>query len=156
MTRLSLLHAFLISLAGAVCMSLILSSSRGLLRTLVPTRLLSAVTMATTAKPDALTAVFVTVPDVTVGKSLASKMVEQKLVACVNIIPGLTSVYEWEGKVETDSEALLMIKTRASKVDDLSSFVRENHPYDVAEVISLPIENGNPPYLDWVLSSVPK
>ena len=83
-------------------------------------------------------------------------MVEQKLAACVNIIPGLTSVYEWEGKIEKDKELLLMIKTRTSKVDDLSKFVRENHPYDVAEVISLPIQNGNLPYLQWMQNTVPK
>lgn len=67
------------------------------------------------------------------------KLVETKLAACVNIIPGLTSVYEWKGKIETDPEVLLMIKTRTSRVGELSDLVRSLHPYDVCEVISLPV-----------------
>eukprot|EP00057_Strongylocentrotus_purpuratus_P030349 XP_781412.1 PREDICTED: protein CutA homolog [Strongylocentrotus purpuratus] len=101
-----------------------------------------------------LTAACVTVPDTKVAEKLASEIVGQKLAACVNIIPGLTSVYEWEGKIEKDQELLLMIKTKRTKVDELSEFVRKNHPYDVAEVISLPIENGNLPYLQWVAKTV--
>ncbi|XP_041455762.1 protein CutA homolog [Lytechinus variegatus] len=103
-----------------------------------------------------LTAAFVTVPDKEVGEKLASDIVKQKLAACVNMIPGLTSVYEWDGKIEKDQEVLLMIKTRRSKIDELSEYMRKNHPYDVAEVISLPIENGNLPYLQWVTKSVPE
>ena len=83
-------------------------------------------------------------------------IIQQKLAACFNIIPGLTSVHEWEGKIEKDQELLLMIKTKRSKVDELSELVRKNHPYDVAEVISLPIENGNLPYLQWVAKTVSK
>ncbi|XP_063971059.1 protein CutA homolog isoform X2 [Lytechinus pictus] len=103
-----------------------------------------------------LTAAFVTVPGVEVGEKLASDIVKQKLAACVNMIPGLTSVYEWDGKIEKDQEVLLMIKTRRSKIDELSEYMRKNHPYDVAEVISLPIENGNLPYLQWVTKCVPE
>lgn len=72
----------------------------------------------------------------------------------MNIIPGITSVYKWEGKINEDSELLLMIKTQSGKVDDLVKFVRENHPYSVPEVISTPIENGNLPYLKWIYDSV--
>ncbi|XP_053698114.1 protein CutA homolog isoform X2 [Sabethes cyaneus] len=97
---------------------------------------------------------YVTTPNENSAKELARKIVEQKLAACVNVIPGLTSVYEWEGKINEDSETLLMIKTRTSRVDELSKFVRENHPYSVAEVISVPIENGNPPYMDWLSRTV--
>lgn len=99
---------------------------------------------------------YVTTPDENSAKALARKLVERKLAACVNIIPGLTSVYEWEGKLNEDHETLLMIKTRTSRVDELAKFVRENHPYSVAEVISVPIENGNPPYLEWLSRSVPE
>ncbi|KAL8566817.1 hypothetical protein ACOMHN_052215 [Nucella lapillus] len=93
---------------------------------------------------------FVTVPSMDVAKKLAHGLVKEKLVACVNIIPGITSVYEWENKVEEDGELLLMMKTMTDKVDEVSKYVRNNHPYDVAEVISSKIENGNPPYLKWI------
>ncbi|XP_062543529.1 divalent-cation tolerance protein CutA-like isoform X1 [Armigeres subalbatus] len=97
---------------------------------------------------------YVTTPNANSAKELARKLVERKLAACVNIIPGLTSIYEWEGKINEDQEILLMIKTRTTRIDELSKFVRENHPYSVAEVISVPIENGNPPYLDWLSKTV--
>jgi periplasmic divalent cation tolerance protein len=91
-----------------------------------------------------------------VAKKLAHGIISNKLAACVNIIPKITSIYEWDGKINEDSEVLLMIKTTTSRVDELAKFVRENHPYSVAEVISTPIENGNPPYLKWIGEMVPE
>ena len=93
---------------------------------------------------------FVTVPNKDVGENIASKLVSSKLAACVNIIPEVTSVYEWEGKIEKDSELILKIKTRTSRIPEVTEFVKSNHPYDVCEVISTPIESGNPQYLDWL------
>ncbi|KAI1886674.1 hypothetical protein AGOR_G00198230 [Albula goreensis] len=101
-------------------------------------------------------AAFVTCPNEQVAKDLARGMVEKKLAACVNIIPKITSVYEWQGKIEEDNEVLLMIKTRSTKVSALAEYVRSNHPYEVAEVISLPIDQGNPPYLKWLGEVVPE
>ncbi|KAM8879724.1 protein CutA homolog [Spinachia spinachia] len=101
-------------------------------------------------------AAFVTCPNEGVAKDLARAIVEKKLAACVNIVPAITSVYEWQGKIEEDSEVLLMIKTRSSKVPALAEYVRSNHPYEVAEVISLPIDQGNPPYLKWIGQVVPE
>ncbi|XP_051985863.1 protein CutA homolog isoform X1 [Xyrauchen texanus] len=101
-------------------------------------------------------AAFVTCPNDTVAKELARGIVEKKLAACVNIVPQITSVYEWQGKIEEDNEVLLMIKTRSSKVAALAEYVRSNHPYEVAEVISLPIDQGNPPYLKWIGDTVPE
>jgi periplasmic divalent cation tolerance protein len=98
----------------------------------------------------------VTVPNDEVAKKLAHGIVSNKLAACVNIIPQLTSIYEYEGKIHEDSELLLMIKTKTGRVEDLVKFVRENHPYSVAEVISTPIENGNLPYLKWIHDTVPE
>lgn len=98
---------------------------------------------------------YVTIPDDESAKALAHKIINSKLAACVNIIPGITSIYSWDGKVNEDSEVLMMIKTKTSRVDDLVKFVKESHPYSVAEVISLPIEAGNPPYLDWIHRTVP-
>ncbi|XP_058876548.1 protein CutA homolog isoform X1 [Acipenser ruthenus] len=101
-------------------------------------------------------AAFVTCPNEQVAKEIARGMVERKLAACVNIVPKITSVYEWQGKIEEDSEVLMMIKTRTSKVPALAEYVRSVHPYEVAEVISLPIDQGNPPYLKWLGDSVPE
>ncbi|XP_069630046.1 protein CutA isoform X2 [Haliaeetus albicilla] len=105
--------------------------------------------------PGSLSAAFVTCPNETVAKELARTMVEKQLAACVNILPHVTSIYEWKGKVEEDSEVLLMIKTRSSRIPALADFVRSAHPYEVAEVVAVPVAQGNPPYLRWVWDSVP-
>lgn len=99
---------------------------------------------------------FVTTPDRESAKKLARSIIERRLAACVNIVPQIESIYLWEGKVNEDNEYLLMIKTRTERVDELSKFVRENHSYSVAEVISLPIQNGNLPYLNWITQTVPE
>lgn len=67
-----------------------------------------------------------------------------------NLIPQVTSIYEWKGKTEEDSEVLLLIKTQSSLVSALPGFVRSVHPYDVAEALSLPVEQGSSPCLHWV------
>lgn len=93
---------------------------------------------------------FVTVPDKDKAKDLARKLVKSKLAACVNIVPQISSVYWWEGKIEETEELLLVLKTRAGLVPELVDFVKKNHPYKVPEVISLAIGDGNAQYLDWV------
>jgi len=98
---------------------------------------------------------FVTTPDEHSAKKIAHGVVEKQLAACVNIIPQIQSIYMWEGKVNEDNELLLMIKTRTNRVEELTKWVRENHPYSVAEVISIPIEQGNAPYLKWIKDVVP-
>ncbi|XP_028159722.1 protein CutA homolog [Ostrinia furnacalis] len=105
---------------------------------------------------DKYSVAYVTVPNTEVGKTIGHGLVKNKLAACVNIIPQVTSIYEWKDEINEDSEALLMIKTRTTQMDKLTDFVRANHPYEVCEVISLPIKNGNPPYLKWIGDSVPE
>ncbi|GIX97565.1 protein CutA homolog [Caerostris extrusa] len=83
-------------------------------------------------------------------------LVKEKLAGCVNIIPGIHSVYEWEGEIQKDSEVLMVIKSRTSQLDDLTKYVRENHPYQVCEVISTPIVQGNEPYLKWLNDIIPE
>eukprot|EP00252_Welwitschia_mirabilis_P027779 TRINITY_DN963_c0_g1_i1.p1 TRINITY_DN963_c0_g1~~TRINITY_DN963_c0_g1_i1.p1 ORF type:complete len:162 (-),score=20.34 TRINITY_DN963_c0_g1_i1:378-863(-) len=94
--------------------------------------------------------VYVTVPNKEEGKKLAQSIVSEKLAACVNQVPGVESTYMWKDKIEIDSEVLLVIKTRASLLDSLTAHVKTNHPYDVPEVISLPITGGNQDYLKWL------
>eukprot|EP00088_Acartia_fossae_P013595 TRINITY_DN1716_c0_g1_i11.p1 TRINITY_DN1716_c0_g1~~TRINITY_DN1716_c0_g1_i11.p1 ORF type:complete len:138 (-),score=11.13 TRINITY_DN1716_c0_g1_i11:247-660(-) len=112
---------------------------------------------SSTARPqEQFSMAFVTAPNAEEAKKIAGGLVSGKLAACVNIIPGITSVYEWEGKIETDPEVLMMIKTRTSRIPELTEFVRKNHPYDVCEVITTSIEGGNQPYLDWLAKTVPE
>uniref|UniRef100_A0A7S1VYP9 Divalent cation tolerance protein n=1 Tax=Neobodo designis TaxID=312471 RepID=A0A7S1VYP9_NEODS len=93
---------------------------------------------------------YVTAPSMAVAEKIASHLVARKAAACVNILPGVTSVYTWQGKVEKDSELLLMIKTQTAVVPRLISEVRSVHPYDVPEVISVPMGAGHTDYLNWV------
>ncbi|ONK75630.1 uncharacterized protein A4U43_C03F18900 [Asparagus officinalis] len=97
--------------------------------------------------------VYVTVPNKEAGKKLSESIITEKLAVCVNRVPGVESVYWWDGKVQTDSEELLIIKTRESLLDALTEHVKRNHEYDVPEVISLPITGGNLKYLEWIKSS---
>ncbi|KAI1697286.1 cutA1 divalent ion tolerance protein domain-containing protein [Ditylenchus destructor] len=98
--------------------------------------------------------VYVTVPSVEVGKQIARRAVEGKLAACVNIIPQLTSIYEWDGRVREDTESMLIIKTKTDQLDRLKEMVLREHPYDVPEFITLPIEHGSEPFLKWVSKQV--
>ena len=95
-------------------------------------------------------AVFVTVPDKEAAEKVARALLEPKLAACVNILPGVESWYEWEGSLQQDQELLLMIKSRRSLLDSITAAVVQAHPYDVPEVISTAVDGGNPAYLDWV------
>jgi periplasmic divalent cation tolerance protein len=81
-------------------------------------------------------------------------LVANKLAACCNIIPGLTSVYEWEGKVCQDSELLLMIKSTKEALPRLTTAVQTEHSYDECEVIAVPIVGGSQSYLEWVAQTV--
>ena len=96
------------------------------------------------------TVVMVTVPDRKTADSMAEGMVKTRLAACVNIVPGVSSVYFWDGKLERSEELLLVVKTRADLVAEVCDHVKKNHPAKTPEVIALTIEDGHAPYLDWV------
>jgi len=93
---------------------------------------------------------FITAPDLETGTGIARALVEERLVACVNLVSGIRSIYRWEGTVQEDSEVLLVAKTRADRAGDLVDRIVELHPYELPEVVLLPAVGGNPPYLDWV------
>lgn len=84
------------------------------------------------------------------AEAIARALVEEQLAACVNIVPQVTSIYRWKGSVERESEALLVIKTPAERFAALDARMRELHPYDVYELLALPVEEGHRPYLDWL------
>lgn len=94
--------------------------------------------------------VLCTVPDPATGEALGRQLVENGLAACVNLLPGLTSIYRWRGRLEQSSETLLLIKTRGDRFDDLSASLRRLHPYELPEIVAVPITAGLPAYLDWI------
>ncbi|RDX37830.1 divalent-cation tolerance protein CutA [Kangiella sp. HD9-110m-PIT-SAG07] len=95
-----------------------------------------------------------TVPDSDTAEALAEKMVKQNLAACVNIIPAITSVYQWQGEIEKDPEVLMVIKTAEELMADLEELLDEEHPYEVFELISCNIEQAAAAYLQWLNGAV--
>lgn len=95
--------------------------------------------------------VLCTVPDEAAAQKLAQGLVEERLAACVNAIPGLKSFYRWQGKIEVDPEIQLLIKTRRARFDDLAAWIRANHPYEVPEIVAIPAERVSDNYLAWAL-----
>ena len=100
--------------------------------------------------------VYITAPAGEKARRLAGALVEEKLAACVNRVPGVESTYTWEGRIECDTEDLLMVKTRADLFDRLRERVETLHGYDVPEVIAVPIVEGGERYLDWMESVLSK
>jgi len=85
---------------------------------------------------------------------LALQLVEQGVAACVNVIPQIQSVYRWKGKIERDTEHLLLVKTTAERFDAVRSHIRSIHTYALPEIIAIPVETGDAEALDWIRSSV--
>lgn len=94
---------------------------------------------------------YITAPEGEEAKKIAKTLVEEKLAACVNILPGIRSIYRWEGEICDDPEALLIVKTRKSLFQKLDRRLHEIHPYDTPELISLPVEKGAEKYLAWLM-----
>jgi periplasmic divalent cation tolerance protein len=98
--------------------------------------------------------VLCTVPDRESANSLAQAVVEDGLAACVNIVPHITSVYRWQGQLQSDDELLLIIKTSAKAYGDLEGRITDLHPYELPEIIAVPIHVGLPGYLTWIDESL--
>ncbi len=98
--------------------------------------------------------VFCTVPDRGQAEKIAKQLVKEKLAACCNIVPGLTSVYRWQGEIQQDAELLLILKTTAAAMPALEKRIKELHSYEVPEIIALPILTGNSDYLNWIEENV--
>ena len=101
-----------------------------------------------------LIVVFCTFPDIEVARTIAIKLVEEQLAACVNLSSGTESIYRWQGKVESANEVLGMIKTTRPVYEALESRLKELHPYEVPEILALPAERALAAYAKWVSESV--
>ena len=100
--------------------------------------------------------VFTNCPDEACANAIALALVEAKVAACVNILPRAQSVYCWQGTVESATEIPLFIKSTAANYLALEKIIRQHHPYDVPEIIALPVAHGLPAYLNWVATETQK
>jgi len=98
--------------------------------------------------------VLLTAPDADVAERLGRALVEERLAACANIVPGVVSVFRWDGRVQREAEVLVIVKTTDERVEDLRARVVELHPYEVPEILVLPVLAGHAPYLQWVRGAV--
>jgi periplasmic divalent cation tolerance protein len=95
-----------------------------------------------------------TAPDPETAARIVRALVDERLVACGNIVSGLTSIYRWEGEIQVETEVLMVLKTTAAAVPGLLERAPALHPYDVPEVLVLPVEAGHTPYLAWIDANV--
>ncbi|QEE25990.1 divalent-cation tolerance protein CutA [Rhodanobacter glycinis] len=103
--------------------------------------------------PDPVLLCYCTCPDAASAQAIAEALVGEQLAACVNRLPGVASTYRWRGQVTTDAEELLLIKTVASRFEALKTRLLALHPYELPELIAVPVERGHAAYLDWVRHS---
>ena len=104
---------------------------------------------AATDAPRALL-VFTNLPDAASAEALADTLIGQRLAACVNILAPCTSIYRWQGATETATEVPLLIKTTPARYAALEAAIRAHHPYELPEIVAVPVTQGLPGYLDWV------
>jgi periplasmic divalent cation tolerance protein len=93
-----------------------------------------------------------TCPDKETAGKIARLLIADKLAACVNILPHITSIYSWQGQIETADEYLLMIKSPQTNYQAIETAIRSLHPYELPEIIAVPIERGLPEYINWIHS----
>ena len=98
-----------------------------------------------------LVVILCTVPDEATAEKLATGLVEGRLAACVNAVPGVKSFYRWQGKIEAETEIQLLIKTRSERFDELAAWISANHPYEVPEIIAIPADRVSDAYLTWAV-----
>ena len=106
------------------------------------------------ASPDRVMVALTTAPSTDVAERIGRCVVEEGLAACANVVSGVTSIFRWKGETQQESEVLVILKTTAAEVPALERRIVELHPYDVPELIALPVEVGYAPYLEWVRGEV--
>jgi len=94
--------------------------------------------------------ILITAGSIDEAQQISRALLDQKKVACVNIVPKISSLFWWQGKIDQENEVLLLAKTKKSKFPEIINLIKEVHSYDVPEVIALPIIDGNPDYLEWI------
>jgi periplasmic divalent cation tolerance protein len=97
--------------------------------------------------------IFTTWPDAEKARAAARQLVEEKLAACANVLPGIESIYRWQGKVETSTEVLVIFKSTIARYQMIENRIRELHGYEVPEILSVRVTDGLPSYLRWVEQS---
>lgn len=105
---------------------------------------------------DTTLVVLTNTPDLAVAESIARRLVEDRLSACVNLLPSVRSVYRWQGSIEEATEVTLLIKTMGSRYAEVEAAIRQLHPYEVPEIVALPVSAGLPAYLAWVAQETKK
>jgi len=103
---------------------------------------------------NAVAMVFCTFPNRESACQTGTVLLESQVVACVSIVPGVESIYRWKGEIQRENEVLVMLKTTREKLDDLEAALQNLHPYDVPEIIALPLMAGAKSYLDWVRNEI--
>ena len=98
--------------------------------------------------------IYITHPEAGKAEALGHVLVENGVAACVNLIPGMKSIYRWQGEIETASETVMIVKTSAAMVERVQALVRKHHPYECPCIAVLPITGGDPAYLDWIAQSL--
>lgn len=106
-----------------------------------------------TTGPDSPLLVFCTCPDDATAETVAATLVSQRLAACVTRLPAATSTYRWKGEVQHDAEVLLLIKTTPTRYPALEKTLIEVHPYELPEILAVPVTTGLPAYLTWIEES---
>ena len=91
-----------------------------------------------------------TVESAQTAEKIASTVVEERLAACVNVLPGVSSYFRWEGEIQREQEFMLILKTSTDRLRALIERIKTLHPYEVPEIVSVPVEEGHQPFLDWV------
>jgi periplasmic divalent cation tolerance protein len=94
--------------------------------------------------------IYATAPDQATAEAIASTLLDQRLIACANIWPGMTTLYRWEGKIARDSEVVLILKTRAALAERAIAAARTLHPYTTPAFVVLSVEGGHAPFLEWI------
>ncbi|MBK8814476.1 MAG: divalent-cation tolerance protein CutA [Methylococcaceae bacterium] len=93
---------------------------------------------------------FCTCPDLNTAEKIARHLVENKQAACVNVLPGITSIYRWNDQIETTEEHLLVIKSASQYYAAIENTIRSHHPYEIPEIVALPIDRALPEYINWI------